>query len=189
MAAIYSETSPPPHNADAPIWPTYQSGGRRHPVSLYLVPGLQAPGLLDGNDTIYCDITHTREPLGLGVGTLFYDSFTHTDSTAAVSTAAMRMGQQAIRQRILDHVIQETVRAQQILLQAVTALQADDLQRYVSLCHDAEGLTCLLSIRTGWLAGIIAIAGGPEDPLLKRYYRSPRTEVPKTDRQRTRRTR
>ena len=57
---------------------------------------------------------------------------------------------------------------QHALLQAQTALQADDFDRYVSLCNDADGLTCLLSQRTSWLTGIIAIMGGPEDPLLQR---------------------
>ncbi len=189
MAPVYSETPPPPHNADAPIWPTYQSGEQRHPVSLYLVPGLQAPGLLEADGMIRCDITNTREQLGPGVGTLFCESFADSDHTSAVSVAVMRMGQQAIRQHMLEHAIQETMRAQQILLQAMTALQADDLPRYVSLCHDAEGLTCLLSTRTGWLAGIIAIADGPEDPMLRRFARSPRTEASSASPRRKRRTR
>ncbi len=189
MATKYSETPLPPHNADAHPWPTYRSGGHHYPVSLYLVPGIQAPDLVHGDGTFYCDITNTHASLGPGIGTLFQRSFENLDDASAVSAAAMRMGQQAIRQRVLEQVIQETMHAQHTLLLALTALKADDLDRYVSLCNDADGLTCLLSTRTSWLAGIIAIAGGPEDPLLRRFARSPRTEASSASPRRKRRTR
>ena len=188
MAAAHSETTPPPHNADAPPWPTYRSGRHRYPVSLYLVPGIQAPDLVQGDGTFHCDITNTRTSLGPGIGTLFQRSFENLDDASAVSAAAMRMGHQAIRQCVLEQVIQETMHAQHTLLQALTALQTDDLDRYVSLCNAADGLTCLLSTRTSWLASIIAIAGGPEDPLVRRFARPTRTEAPSTSTRRKRRT-
>ena len=169
MATKNAETAPSPQMIAVPPWPTYHFGGRRHPVGMYLVPGIQAPNLVFGDGTIHCGITNTREALGPGVGTLFHKSFADLDSASPVSVAAMRMGQQTIRQRLLEQLIQETLQAQHTLRQALTALHADDLDRYVSLCNDADGMTCLLSMRTSWLTGIIAIMGGPEDPLLRRH--------------------
>jgi hypothetical protein len=179
MAAEDFETTPPPHNVGAPPWPTYHDGEQHHPVSLYLVPGIQAPDIVDGDGTFHCEITNRRETLGPGIGTLFYGSFDNTAQVAAVSAAVMRMDPQAIRRRLLEQAIQEALNAQQTLLQALTALQADDLDSYVSLCHDVEGQTCLLAHRTGCLAGIIAIVGGSKDPLLQRYAQLTRTAKPK----------
>ncbi len=162
-----------------PPWPTYRFGGRDHPADLYLVPGIQAPNLVFSDGTIHCGIINTRKALAPGVGTLFHRSFADLDSASAVSAAAMRMGQLAIRKCMLEQLIQETVQVQYTLLQALTALQADNLDRYVSLCNDADGLTCLLAIRSSWLTGIIAIKGGPEDPLLRRHPQPTRAEKPK----------
>ena len=174
MTARNLEITALPAHAALPRWPIYQIDGCYHSANLYLVPGIQAPRLVLGYGTISCGITNIREALGPGVGTLFHESFADLDNACAVSAAAMRMGHQAIRQHLLEQLIEETMHAHHILLQAMAALKADDLNRYVSLCHDAEGLICLLSIRTSWLAGIIAIMGGPEDPLLRRHSQSAR---------------
>ena len=162
-----SPTLLPPTGAP-PHWPIYRCGSRCYPANIYVTPGIQAPDLLDGNGLIRCSITDAHEALGPGIGTLFHGSFDHAHP---VSAAVMGMGQQAIRQRVLEQLIQESMQAQHAMLLALTALKANDLDRYVSLCHDAEGLTCLLANRTSWLAGIMTIMGGPEDPLL-RYYLS-----------------
>ena len=178
MSAENSTPTPPPPKTDLPRWPIYHIDGCHHAASLYLVPGIQAPRLVFGDGTIVCGLTNVREALGPGVGTLFYESFADLDTAAPISAAAMRMGQQAIRQHVLEQLIEETMHAHHTLLQALTALKTDDLDRYVSLCHDAEVLTCLLSLRTSWLTGIIAIMGGPEDPLLRRFSRAARTNAP-----------
>lgn len=174
MAAEHSETPPTPYNAGAPPWPTYRSGGHRYPVSLCLVPGIQAPDLVDAEGMIHCGITDIREPLGPGVGTLFVGSFDNQDEAVPVCASSMRMGQQAIRQVVLEHLIQESTQVQQMLLRALDALQAEDLDRYVEVCLEVEVRASLLSVRTEWLAGIIAIIGGPEDPLVRRGSRSGR---------------
>lgn len=189
MATEHSESTPPPHNVGAQPWPTYRSGGRRYPVNICLVPGIQAPDLLDADDMIHCGITGAREPLGPGVGTLFPGSFDGPDDAFPVSAAAMRMGQRAIRQALLERLAQEAMHAQQTLLRALAALQADDLDQYIRLCQEAEGMTCLLSVRASWLTGIMAIVGGPEDPLVRHLSRPTRTREQKVSVRRTRRTR
>lgn len=189
MATEHSESTPPPHNAGAQPWPTYRRGGRRHPVSICLVPGIQAPDLMDADDMIHCGITGAREPLGPGIGTLFQNSINEPDDAFPISATVMRMGQRAIRHALLERLVQEAKHAQQALLRALAALQADDLDQYVPLCLEAEGMTCLLSVRTSWLTGIMAIVGGPEDPLLRHLPQPTRTEKPKATGRRTRRTR
>jgi hypothetical protein len=153
-------------------WPVFQINGRARAANLYVVPGIQAPGLVNHDGTILCCITNKRVPVGLGIGTLFEGSFLSLDNTYAVSAAAMCMGQQAIRQHVLEQLIEETLHAHHALLQALAALKSDDLDRYISLAHDAESLASLLSIRTSWLTGIIAIMGGEADPMLRRLSKT-----------------
>lgn len=109
MATEHPETLPPQQSTDAPPWPTYRRGGRHYSANIYLVPGIQAPNLVLGDGMIHCCITNKRVPLGPGVGTLFDGSFADTDNASPASAAAMRMGQQTIRQCVLEQLIQETM--------------------------------------------------------------------------------
>ena len=168
MADENPEHAQPSPKISTPKWPVYQINGRDRAANLYLVPGIQAPGLVNQDGTIRCCITNKNVPVGLGVGTLFEGSFLSLDNTYAVSAEAMRMSPQTIRQQVLEQLIEETMHAHHALLQALAALKSDDPDQYVSFGHDAESLASLLYIRTSWLTGIIAIMGGEEDPMLRR---------------------
>jgi hypothetical protein len=157
----------PEKSDNGPRWPMFQINSCHHAANLYLLPGIQAPGLIMQGGMITCCITNMSETVGPGVGTLFQESFDNPDHAHAVSAAAMRMDQQTLRLRVLERLIEETMRAHETLLQALAALKTEDIDRYVSLCHDAEIMANLLATRTSWLTGIIAIMGGPEDPLAR----------------------
>ena len=53
------------HLGNTPRWPIYLIDGCHHAANLYLLPGIQAPDLVQSDGTISCSITNTREALGV----------------------------------------------------------------------------------------------------------------------------